>query len=437
MDPRNFRFAHLADAHVGAWSRDAAVRQALRASVVGALEEVDRRDCEFLLISGDLFHTPIPEPAEVAPVAAALKRLTDAGRRVYVIYGSHDYVAHRVSWLDVLAETGIFLRAAPDAVRAEGERWTLPFQTDAPTGARIAGISGRAHGLDRSYFAAVDSEAFRAAPGFKIFQFHAAIDEYLPEPFRGHIHGVPLHDLPGGCDYYAGGHIHYSYTGQGPDGGLLVNPGAVFGTSIKDLEYGASGRSHQGLVIVTVRDGRPEAEFVDTAPKARVKVFDVDLTGRSAEEARATVAKAIETQSSPGALLFPRLHGRIADGSLAGLGLRASDAEASARGAAAVHWDVQEVAVEREAEAAPGPSGEMVDREVFAELANHPDPALPELAGAEGEATMAELLRQLGFARGEGQSLADYRAERVEVALGILEVRRSKRARAGPGDRAA
>ncbi|MCI4351534.1 MAG: DNA repair exonuclease [Thermoplasmata archaeon] len=427
MDPRNFVFAHLADAHVGAWSRDAAVRLALRSSVLAALGEVERRDCQFLLISGDLFHTPIPEPSEVAPVAAALKRLTDSGRRVYVIYGSHDYVAHRVSWLDVLAETGIFLRAAPEAVRAEGERWTLPYHVDGPTGARIAGISGRAHGLDRSYFAAVDSEEFRSGPGFKIFQFHAAIDEYLPEPFRGHIRGVALRDLPAGCDYYAGGHIHYSYTGPGPDGGLLVNPGAVFGTSIKDLEYGAAGRSHQGVVIVTVRDGHPEVEFVETVPKDRLRIFDIDLTGHSAEEARAAVAKAITDRATPGALLFPRLHGRVADVSLAGLGLRTSDAEAAALGAATVHWDVQEVAVERATEPGTSSTGEEVDQEAFAVLAAHPDPALPELAGPDGERKMSELLRQLGLVRPEGQALGDYRTERLDAALGILEVGRTRR----------
>jgi len=42
------------------------------------------------LISGDLFHTPVPDPGEVAPVAAALRRFIDQGRRIYVIYGSHD-----------------------------------------------------------------------------------------------------------------------------------------------------------------------------------------------------------------------------------------------------------------------------------------------------------------------------------------------------------
>ncbi|MCI4317929.1 MAG: metallophosphoesterase, partial [Thermoplasmata archaeon] len=160
-DPRNFVFAHLADAHVGAWPRDPAVRRALRESVLRALEVVGERNAEFLLVSGDLFHTPVPEPGEVAPIAAGLRRLVESGKRVYVIYGSHDYVAHRTSWLDVLAETGIFLRAAPEAVQVEGDRWSLPFRVDGPTGAAIAGISGRAHGLDRSYFASVDSEAFR------------------------------------------------------------------------------------------------------------------------------------------------------------------------------------------------------------------------------------------------------------------------------------
>ena len=110
---RPFRFAHLADAHVGAWSRDVAVRDALRESVLRALRTVGERDCDFLLISGDLFHTPVPDPAEVAPVAAALKELVDAGRRIYTIYGSHDYVAHRTSWLDVLAETGLFSGRPP------------------------------------------------------------------------------------------------------------------------------------------------------------------------------------------------------------------------------------------------------------------------------------------------------------------------------------
>ncbi len=423
MTARSFVFAHLADAHVGAWARDPAVRRALRESVLAALRTVDERGAEFLLISGDLFHTPVPDPAEVAPIAAALRTLTQHGRRVYVIYGSHDYVAHRTSWLDVLAETGIFLRAAPEAVRTEGSRWTLPYLVDEPTGAAIAGISGRAHGLDRSYFTAVDSEAFRSHPGFKVFQFHAAVDDYLPEGLREHIHGISLADLPGGCDYYAGGHIHMSYSGEGPDGGLLVNPGAVFGTSLTDLENAVNGRTHQGVVIVTVTDGRPTAEFVDTTPRSALKVFDVDISGQSVEEARATVSERVEREAAPGALLFPRVHGTLAAGSLGALGLGRTDESRLPAGVEGIHWDLRDTAPAASPAAGSEEPEAVIVASALGDLLAASGPELPEVAGAGGEARIRELLRELGQPISEGEGRQDYETGRVDAALRILGVR--------------
>jgi DNA repair exonuclease SbcCD nuclease subunit len=416
----SFRFAHLADAHVGAWARDPSVRQALRESVLKAIEVAADRGCEFLLVSGDLFHTPVPEPAEVAPVAAALRRFIGGGRRVYVIYGSHDYVAHRTSWLDVLAETGLFLRAAPEAVREEGQRWTLPYLTDEPTGARIAGVSGRSHGLDRSYFAGIDAESFRAAEGFKIFQFHAAVREYLPPQLRQHILGISREDLPGGCDYYAGGHIHYTYTGTGPDGGILVNPGAVFGTSTTDLENGILGKTRQGVVIVNVANGVAEApEWVDTAPKDRLRVLDIDISGKSAAEARAEVHDRVQAAAQPGALIFPRLHGTLPDGSLAALGLGDSVSEASERGASAVHWDVH--GIEPESPPEGGPEAETaLEAAALRSLASQAEATVPWLGGTDGERRLRELLAELGTPRGEGEAKGDYESARVAAGLRIL-----------------
>lgn len=432
MPSGNFVFAHLADAHVGAWSRDPTVRQALRDSVLRALEVVEERGAEFLLISGDLFHTPVPEPAEVAPVAAALRRLIDQGRRVYVIYGSHDYVAHRTSWLDVLAETGIFLKGEAESVRSEGTRWSLPFRVDTPTGARIAGISGRSQGLDREYFQSVDSEAFRAEPGFRIFQFHAAVQEFLPAGLREHIEGISVTDLPTGADYYAGGHIHLTYQGEGPGGGLLVNPGAVFGTSLTDLENGANGRSHQGVVIVTVRDGRPTAEFVDTAPRERVRVFDVVVEGKTADEARALVRDAVRDQASPGALLFPRLHGTLADSSVSTLGLRESAASLGAAGIAGIHWDVRDVYSPVAGAESTIPSESDLETEALSRLAADPELTPEDLRGERGARRLAELLRELGIPRQEGESRTDYESARVDSALRVLGI---KPAALGPESR--
>jgi len=422
MPSPSFTFAHLADAHVGAWSRDPAVRAALRESVLRALALVEERDCAFLLISGDLFHTPVPEPAEVAPVAAALRRLVEGGRRIYVIYGSHDYVAHRTSWLDVLAETGLFLRSAPEPVRVEGTRWTLPFLVDEPTGAAIAGISGRAHGLDRTYFGAVDAEGLRQHDGFRIFQFHAAIDEYLPAGLREHIHGISRSDLPGGLDYYAGGHVHYTYLGEGPDGGLLVNPGAVFGTSVTDLENGARGTTQQGVVIVRVDGGVPRAEFVRTAPDETIRVFDVDVAGKTAEEAKAALSAAVGEHAAAGALLFPRIHGTLTDGSVGTIGLRESRDEADRQGAASVHWDLTGVVGAPSGESVEPGSESRIEEATLAQLAASAADRIPELAGPAGLGRLRELLRELGTARADGEARADYEAARLRTALGLLGI---------------
>jgi DNA repair protein SbcD/Mre11 len=422
MPVDRFVFAHLADAHVGAWPRSPAVREALRRSVLGAIDAARARDAQFLLISGDLFHTPVPDPAEVAPVAAALRRFVDEGRRIYVIYGSHDYVAHRTSWLDVLAAAGVFVKVAPEAVRTEGTRWTLPFLVDGPTGARIAGISGRSHGLDRDYFRAVDAEAFRQEPGFKIFQFHAAIEEYLPPALREHVRGIRRDDLPVGCDYYAGGHIHYSYEGEGPGGGLLVNPGAVFGTSRTDLEHALAGRTHQGVVIVEVREGRPTAEFVDTADRGALRLVDVDVTGRSVAEARAELEQRLEGEKVPGALLFPRIHGTLLDGTVASLAL-SQVARGAAPAGGAVTWDVRDLTPEAPGRVGAAEEADLEHREILALLAetraDH-----PWLEGPEGERIVRELLRELGESRSEGESRIDYVSARIASGRKVLGIAR-------------
>ena len=424
MAPRDFVFAHLADAHVGAWPRDPAVRAALRESVLEALRTVRERSADFLLISGDLFHTPVPDPDEVAPVAAALRDLAGRGIRVYVIFGSHDYVAHRTSWLDVLAETGLFVRVAPEAVRAGDARWQLPFLVDVPTGTVIAGISGRSHGLDREYYRSMDPTAYAQSPGFHVFMFHAAVQEYLPAGLQAHIRGVNRDDLPSGVDYYAGGHIHVSYVGQGPSGGLLVNPGAVFGTSLTDIEQGARGRSHRGLVLVSVRAGVPTMEFVETLRPGRVDVFEVNIAGKTPEEARTVVRDEVRAHSVPGVLLFPHLTGVSDTTRAAELGLPDSSSDAAALGAASVHWDMADLAAhDPAAPAAPATETQLEDQ-VLQTLGGLGPIPIPGLDPDEVTRRLRELVRELGTPPGDGEAKEDYRTGRVNAGFRVLGIRR-------------
>ncbi|MCI4373297.1 MAG: DNA repair exonuclease [Thermoplasmata archaeon] len=418
---RRFVFAHLADAHVGAWARNPDLRERLRASVLRAIEVATQRNAEFLLISGDLFHTPAPEPSEAAPVAAALRRFVEAGHRIYVIYGSHDYVAHRTSWLDVLAEAGVFVRVAPESVRADGSAWTLSWTLDEPTGVLVSGISGRSHGLDREYFHSMDSTAFTATPGFKIFQFHAAVEEYLPAHLREKIHGIRIEDLPPGCGYYAGGHIHFTYEGTGPGGGLLVNPGAVFGTSRTDIENGEAGRTHRGLAIVTVEEGHPSVELVDTMERGTIRTVDIDVSGRTADAIAAlVVARVREEGAPPGTLILPRLHGVLASGKVSPLDIGPAREEL-ARDGVTVQVDVRDVEG-----SAPGPGApvaeSVVEDDEVARLLGPPGARVPWLEGPAGERLVHDLLSALGVPKADGESNLDYSSARRAEARRLLGV---------------
>ncbi|MEM0129359.1 MAG: DNA repair exonuclease [Thermoplasmata archaeon] len=430
MGSDRFVFAHLSDAHVGAWPRHPSLRAALRQAVLRAIDRATEQRVEFLLISGDLFHTAAPDPSEAAPVAAALRRLGDTGARIYAIYGSHDYVAHRTSWLDVLAEAGVFVRVAADSVRAEGTRWTLPYVIDPPTGAVIAGISGRPHSLDREYFRTADSEAFRSERGFRIFQFHAAVEDYLPAPLRGQIAGVRREDLPPGCQYYAGGHIHCPYLGEGPDGGLLVNPGTIFGTSVTDLDYQATYRGRHGLALVHVEGGRPSVTIYDPCPDGKeTAMAPVDLSGMTPDEMHRTVLARLEREVArvpKGSPLVLRLEGSTGTHTLSEIDLPAitRDPRFSDH---PIEILASEVVSARPVEA-PVASESEIERAEF-ERAARAEGGPSWWADPESAIRgMQDLLGELSTEPGEGESRADYEEARVAGARAILGMR-------GPGGR--
>ncbi len=422
MGSERFVFAHLADAHVGAWPRNAQFRTLLRESVLRSIEHVRSQHAEFLLISGDLFHTPVPDPAEVAPVAAALRQLSKDGTRIYAIYGSHDYVAHKTSWLDVLAEAGVFAKVAPEAVRAEGTRWTLPFLIDEPTGARIAGISGRSLGLDREYFRGVDSERFRAEPGFKIFQFHAAIEECLPVRLREHIRGIQRNDLPAGCGYYAGGHIHSMYQDSGPGGGLLVNPGAIFGTNHPDLLYRQDHPNTQGLAVVNVVRGRPSVRFYDPFPYAEIQILDVDVTGRTVEEILTELEGRTRPLAGSGTSVYAHYTGTPANAGLGALGVSEAQRRLGELGIQ-LHADIRDVAGVSP-EATPALPESEIEAAGFAALSEETSAIAPWAAGPDGAPRLRALLQELALPRGEGESRTDYVEARVDGGARLLGVRR-------------
>lgn len=325
----SFTFAHLADVHLGAYSKE--FRELNLEAFLEAMDRCLAGRVDFIMIAGDLFHINVPDLAVVDRAAAKLREVKDAGIPVYVWYGSHDYSPTEKSIIDVLASAGLFTKVATfNAVEGQ-EAPPLAWTEDPATGARMVAIAGKALGLDMHIFKTLDRKALEREPGFKVFGFHAAVKEYLPD-YLAHINAVNLEDFPRGFDYYAGGHIHHPSL-QDPEGyGPFVNPGPTFGSDGRDLLNG----DERGFVIGTVRGGRVDAKFerVEVVPYLRA---EVEVTGKSAAEARAEIDALVGSWDVAGKAVVLRVRGELVSGRRSELDLDGLHTRLPKAGARAVH----------------------------------------------------------------------------------------------------
>jgi exonuclease SbcD len=372
-----FTFAHFADVHLGAYSKE--LRQLNLDAFLTALDRCIAAKVDFVLIAGDLFHINVPDLAVVERAAAKLFEVKQAGVPVYVWYGSHDYSPTEKSIIDVLASSGLFHKVARVGEGGAAEAAKLEWTVDAKTGAKIVAVAGKAQGLDRHVFRELDKAALEAESGFKIFGFHAGIREFLPA-YLAHIDAVALDDFPKGFGYYAGGHIHHHHTERRDGIGLFVNPGPTFGSDGRDL----LNKEPRGFVMVKVTEGRAEDTFepVSVVPFVRE---EIDVGGMSAQEARAALEKVVEEASVSGKAVVLRVKGELTSGQRADLDLDALYGSLPKQGAAAVHI-VKAFSV-READRAPtepgAPQEEMERRTVEGHVDGFAS-SDPRFAGAAG-----------------------------------------------------
>ena len=221
------KFAHLADCHVGGWREDK-----LRELSIKAFEEaIDvciKENTAFVLISGDLFNTSLPNIDIIKRTAQALDKLRQNDISCYIIPGSHDFSPSGKTMLDVLEKAGLM----ENVMKFKDNK--LEFTID-KTNTKITGIFGLKLGLDRNYYLNLDKEALAREQGFKIFMFHATLDEFKPKD-QELVYGQSYTDLPKNFNYYAGGHTHIVFNTFKQDYGLISYPGPLFPNSFKELE---------------------------------------------------------------------------------------------------------------------------------------------------------------------------------------------------------
>ena len=306
------RFAHLADVHLGAF-RDAALRELNLEAFKRCLGEcVDARKqnkLDFIVIAGDLFHVALPDMRIVDEATQAMRRARDAGLRIYLVYGSHDYSPTATSVIDVLASAGVLTKIhSADAAKPELVR-------DEPSGVTLAGACARARGLESAFFENADWSEFESVAGTKIFVFHSAIDEHTPA-FLARSEGIPLAQFPKGCAYYAGGHVHERSEFDERDRGLgkIVFPGPLFAADYRDLEEAA--KHDWGYYLVEIDSAaaskvKTEFKALRIAP---VVSIEFDAAGKSASEVSAALLEKASVSDAQGKIVLVKVFGELREG---------------------------------------------------------------------------------------------------------------------------
>ncbi|MBU2634089.1 MAG: DNA repair exonuclease [Nanoarchaeota archaeon] len=266
------KFAHFADCHIGGW-RDDKLKELGIQSFEKAIDICIEENTAFVLISGDLFNSALPNIDVIKKVANALNRLKEHNIHVYSIAGSHDYSVSGKTMLDVLENAGLIENVAKFD---NGLKFTLD-----KTGTKIAGIMGLRGSLEGSYYDDLNREELERESGFKIFMFHTTINEFKPKEFEK-IEGIGVSKLPKGFHYYAGGHVHYIFEGE-YDKGKLVYPGALFPNNFAELEK----YKHGGFYIV---DDQLNLKYVKINLKD-VESYDINADGKNIENVEREILK--------------------------------------------------------------------------------------------------------------------------------------------------
>ncbi|HEX29172.1 TPA: DNA repair exonuclease, partial [Candidatus Poribacteria bacterium] len=99
-------FAHMSDVHLGAF-RHNTLKNLVLDSFRKAIDLCAERKVDFIVISGDLFDSNLPDLSVVKQAVAILRKAREKGINIYVIYGSHDFSPTQTSMMDIIEETGL------------------------------------------------------------------------------------------------------------------------------------------------------------------------------------------------------------------------------------------------------------------------------------------------------------------------------------------
>ncbi|MBN2422460.1 DNA repair exonuclease [Candidatus Woesearchaeota archaeon] len=295
------KFSHIADCHIGGW-RDPQLKELTIQAFNRAIDISIEREVDFILISGDLFNTSIPDVNLLKRVVQKLKILQEKDISVYIIAGSHDFSPSGKTMLDVLEEAGLCRNVVRGII--DNKKLRLKFTLDKKTGAKITGMLGKRGMLEKTYYENLDKSSLENEPGFKIFMFHTALTELKPKELEK-MDSSPVSFLPQGFNYYAGGHVHIVKKASIDEYKNIVYPGPLFPNNFRELEELKRGGFyiyHDGLI-----------EYIPIQVK---NVFSININAehKTHEQVNNEIIEEIKNKEFMNTLVLIRIKGVLSSG---------------------------------------------------------------------------------------------------------------------------
>jgi DNA repair exonuclease SbcCD nuclease subunit len=270
----SFRFLHAADLHLdtpfsGLGRSAPEVARALRDASLRAWDDLVStaiaQDVAFVVLAGDLYDGADRGLRAQLRVLAGLRRLSDAGIDVLVVYGNHDPLD---GWGAIGPD------AWPERVVVCGPG-TITTHTVVRGGERLATLHGISYATARTTENLATRFPAATGGGLHVGVLHGTVG---PQPDHAPYAPCTLDDLRRpGYDYWALGHIHrHEVLATDP---WVVYSGSLQGRSPKPAETGA-----KGAVLVDVVDDRIAGVEPVALDRVRFVNAVVDLGGEVAPD---------------------------------------------------------------------------------------------------------------------------------------------------------
>ncbi|MEM4318332.1 MAG: metallophosphoesterase [Candidatus Pacearchaeota archaeon] len=225
------KFLHIADCHLGCWRNEKIEELSIKA-FEKALDIGIQNNVDFVLISGDLFDTPMPPLNIVIRAIDKLREVKKNGIKIYTVAGSHD-IAHNIGIINLLEASEIVKNV--DFKKSQNLDNNLDnFIENFDEEVLIIGVAGKRNSLELEdidqFKDFLEKNEKRIKKIKKIILLHSTVKEFLDGLLMQIQKSVSMKELPK-ADYYALGHLHVIKVEKN-----FAYPGPIFPTNFEELE---------------------------------------------------------------------------------------------------------------------------------------------------------------------------------------------------------